>query len=103
MDLIATAWRPGRMRADAEVFIPASYAGIGSDIAIGRITPVKNGGPERVYDPHIPQWNRVVPIVWREYVLSPAEMNAFQQAGLVQTPLLLPASFTQPGTAAVGG
>lgn len=97
---VAAAWRPSTRESGRTLQVPANYGGDAGLIG-WQHTPTVT--PTPAYDPHIPQFNNLVPIQWNEIVLHPDEVSALQQAGLLQTTLGLPASYSVPGTASLGG
>lgn len=101
MDLIFSAWHPSNFEGGRTVQVAANYAGYGGHTGPFRWKSTLVPQPD--YDPHIPQWNRLFPIVWNEYVITPEEEHALQQAGLLQVPGQLPATYAQPGAASVSG
>lgn len=100
--LIGTAWRPTALQAARVDVIPENWGGDGSLIETG-ITPTFVPPKYTEYDPYIPQWNTLRPIVWTEQVLDPAELDALAQLQIIQVPGQDPAYWSPPGSASVGG
>lgn len=101
MDLIYSAWHASSFEPTEVVIVPANYGGIGGLLPL-QMTPTFNPDEKQTeYNPWIPQWNRLAPIVWEQYIVAPAEIAALNQAGLIQMPTLLPATFTPPGNASL--
>lgn len=98
MDLLKTAWRPSAFQSGRMLEVAANYGGHGSMIPLN-LTPTRQTAPS--YDPHNPQWNRLENIQWEQIVLTPAEVSALGQAGLIQVPDQKPATYTSPGTASL--
>lgn len=99
--LVGSAWRHGRFEGGRVLVVPANFGSHGS-FHINNWTPtfVPPNGPQGK-NPRIPQWNRLSTIDFNQYVMSPEEVSALTQAGLVQRNSLLPATFVPPGTASI--
>lgn len=103
MDLIFAAWHPSKFEDVTPVMVPANFGGLGGHIPFNWTPHIVDSLSATNRDPHIPQWNRLFPIVWNEHVLTPAEISALQQAGLLQVATGPPAAYAQPGTASIAG
>lgn len=102
MELLASHWdTSGEFSPARQITIPENYGGIGSALPF-QLTPTlqPEAGPDH-YNPHNPQWNNVLPIVWAELVLSDAELAAIEQAGLSQPSEQQSSIYTQPATASL--
>lgn len=99
---MATAWRKSGLRA-AVVEVQQENYGIDGSLVETQVTPTFVPPKYTEYDPYIPQWNSLRPIVWTEQVLHPDEIDALEQLQILQVPGQDPAYWSPPGSASVGG
>jgi hypothetical protein len=102
VELLGSHWdTSGEFSPARQITIPENYAGIGSRLPFQRTPTIQpEAGPDH-YNPHNPQWNNVYPIIWAELVLTKAEIDAIQQAGLGQPSEAQPSIYTPPTTASL--
>lgn len=99
-NLIGNTWRATGYRPAVEVLELENYGGVGALIETQQ-TPTFVPPKYTEYDPYIPQWNTLTPIVWEEIVVSQAEQDALAQLQLLQVPGQDPAYWSPPGPASV--
>lgn len=98
MDLVGAAWRASSFESGVVMIVPPNYGSIGSGILTTNGTPINT---RETYDPHNPQFNQLLPVVWEEYVLHPDEVAALAQVGLIQVPDQQVATYSPPGVASI--
>jgi hypothetical protein len=97
VNFLFSAWKPRGLTAGAVVQSPANFGTDGFLLPF-QIRPVRQSSD--IPNPHVPVFNDLVAIQWKEYVLSPEEVATLTQAGMVvgMATAQLPMTFTGAST-----